>query len=495
MTGGTEFSEVQDISKETPEVVEAKQQLDRATIEPAAQLEKVGDVKQSEDLEKEVAAVVEAAPKLETPPAITLEGAGEAGKMTIESATDPVAIIDTNDGAGKVSSGANMDDVLIIDSNDGTSTVGIIDSNDGISAEAIIDTNDTTNRETIGTWPTPETGEQTDKAERENPHPLTDGGDPVSPFHDPVQEVSVADTGTAQIESDTEMSETIAAGTAIGQDELKAGEYDIHFEISGDTPDSGEFSRADVSTVEVDVGVGITTTADDTGQLAGVEAGAIATVEADASTAKTIGTEASQGSGIPIAEGGDTADGASPGGMEVGSVEEAEQIMPETGEDVQESPEFTGEIPKELKETLSPIQKMISRLMTEIDALKTELSTIMNEISGHKAKITEYEAGKEHLARQIEQMEYKFNPQNHPYIYSPGEEYSVEVPVFTDDGILYVTESFYVGNGELGHIYQLLRNSSHQIDTKISEEQGTIDNLKSTLNPIMNQINAERTPN
>ena len=47
-------------------------------------------------------------------------------------------------------------------------------------------------------------------------------------------------------------------------------------------------SRADVSAGHVEVGNGFTEEADDTDQAAGVEAGAIATVEADATTAKTI---------------------------------------------------------------------------------------------------------------------------------------------------------------------------------------------------------------
>ena len=66
------------------------------------------------------------------------------------------------------------------------------------------------------------------------------------------------------------------------------------------------YSRADVSAGHVEVGNGFTEEADDTDQAAGVEAGAIATVEADATTAKTIGTELSRGSGIPIDDGGDT---------------------------------------------------------------------------------------------------------------------------------------------------------------------------------------------
>jgi len=184
MTGGTESSEAE--VKITKEVVEASPEkkveineaaevqraTDKAAVSPEAVVEQ-GDPKAAENLVEAIKAAVPppeqaaessaAAREVQSvvsevstaAPAITLEGSGAEGKVTITEAAESVAIIDSNDGSSTVNTGPDMSDVaiidsndreVIIDSNDGSSTVGIIDSNDGISAEAIIDSNDGVNR-------------------------------------------------------------------------------------------------------------------------------------------------------------------------------------------------------------------------------------------------------------------------------------------------------------------------------------------------------------
>ena len=391
MTGGTEFSEVQEISKETPEVAEAKQQLERATIEPAAELEKVGDVKQSEDLEKEVVAAVEAAPKLETPPAVTLEGAGAEGKVTIEKAADTaadggrvtedrevVAAETAADGGRKTEDRVEVaaDETVMID------TVPFPER-PAAAAEA-------GSREAIGTWPTPEV-------------PAKAGAtiDPAAIIDTNDRETSPGSEGETSVGG----SSATIAKESDGQDESKPGEYGFHYEFNDDTPEMGEYSRADVSTDQVDFGDNSIAADDDNARLAGVEAGAIATAEANASTAKTIGTESSRESGIPVEDDNVSSDtqspaadggmdiGNIPGGLEVGSIEEVEQEILETGEptpsdetnpesseDVQDTHDRSDNYPEELVEHLAPIQEIIDTINNEIKILEEQLNNILVQI-------------------------------------------------------------------------------------------------------------------
>ena len=69
MTGGTEFSEVQETIKETPEVVEAKQTVDRAAFAPEDTVEKTSDFKEAEAVQEAFVAVMPAVQLSETPPA------------------------------------------------------------------------------------------------------------------------------------------------------------------------------------------------------------------------------------------------------------------------------------------------------------------------------------------------------------------------------------------------------------------------------------------
>jgi len=191
MGDGGKNSELPDVSKESEEVSEARESIDKATLKPEEDKESKGNIKEAEAAEKELVAAVEEAPDPK-PEDISLsvdnvkiDGVGD-GMITVESAPEPLAIIDSNDreviidsndreviidSNDRASTGPDLDGVAIIDSNDGTSRVGIIDSNDreviidsndGTSSVGIIDSNDGTNRdgdsrESIGTWPTPET--------------------------------------------------------------------------------------------------------------------------------------------------------------------------------------------------------------------------------------------------------------------------------------------------------------------------------------------------
>ena len=78
MTGGTGTENTKDVTPVINEVTEAKQELDRVTIEPVAAVEK-GDIQQSEDLQKAFVAVVPPVQALETPPA-PQESAPEPGQ-------------------------------------------------------------------------------------------------------------------------------------------------------------------------------------------------------------------------------------------------------------------------------------------------------------------------------------------------------------------------------------------------------------------------------
>ncbi len=94
MTGGTEFQEAAEAPREIQEVTEAKEQLDRAAFEPEEVVEKTGEIKESETLQDALKASVDAIPvveKAENPPAITLEGSDQTGKVTIEKGTDEPA--------------------------------------------------------------------------------------------------------------------------------------------------------------------------------------------------------------------------------------------------------------------------------------------------------------------------------------------------------------------------------------------------------------------
>jgi len=145
MDDGTQIQEVPEIPQEVQEVSEIIQQVDQAAFEPEAALEE-NDYNPAEELQEAVTEVIDAAPTLEAPPPITLEGAGAEGKVTITEAAEPAAIIDTNDGSSTVTTGPDMSDVAIIDSNDGISKVAdpvkIIDSNDGSAQPAEADTPD-----------------------------------------------------------------------------------------------------------------------------------------------------------------------------------------------------------------------------------------------------------------------------------------------------------------------------------------------------------------
>jgi uncharacterized coiled-coil protein SlyX len=280
MSDGTELTpapESLDITKEvqqeTREVTEAKQDLDRATIEPAAQLEKVGDVKQSEDLEKEVVAALETAPKLENPPAITLEGAGAEGKVTIERAAEAAAdggrmTEDREVGAANTAADrgpetedrveAAADETVMID------TVPL--------PETPIATTEIDGREAIGTWPTPEvpaaavtgaqdlagveTEEQADQSE-DQVRDSTPASEPGSSLRSPDSEdldshLSNAPRGnfsTAQTVSQ-KASSTIAAGESEGTtvttdsetdtEESSAGGSDPVSEVAAVSEMSGE---------------------------------------------------------------------------------------------------------------------------------------------------------------------------------------------------------------------------------------------------------------
>ncbi len=94
MTGGSEFQEAAEAPQEVREVSEVKEQLDRAAFEPEEVMEKTGEIKESEALQDALKASVDAIPvveKTENPPAITLEGSAQTGKVTIEKGTDEPA--------------------------------------------------------------------------------------------------------------------------------------------------------------------------------------------------------------------------------------------------------------------------------------------------------------------------------------------------------------------------------------------------------------------
>ncbi|MFN2113729.1 MAG: hypothetical protein ACK2TT_11465, partial [Anaerolineales bacterium] len=112
--------------------------------------------------------------KLVAPPAITLEGAGEEGKVTIAAAEEAAdGGRETEDREMIIDSNDMPDPEAIIDSNDGTSTVGIIDSND---REVIIDSNDGTSRVgIIDSNDTPASGVETVMIDTV-PLPEKDGG-------------------------------------------------------------------------------------------------------------------------------------------------------------------------------------------------------------------------------------------------------------------------------------------------------------------------------
>ena len=155
-------------------------------------MQKVGEVKQSEDLENEVVAAVEAAPKLETPPVVTLEGAGEAGRVVIESAADPVAIIDTND-------------------------------REVMAAEAAADGGPRTEDRELGIAETAADG-----------RPGTEDQEAIINTND--QETSPGSEGETSVGG----SSAIHAVASDGQEETKSGEYGFHYEFSGTTPEIGE---------------------------------------------------------------------------------------------------------------------------------------------------------------------------------------------------------------------------------------------------------------
>ena len=72
MTGGTEFTEAAEITKDTPELVEAKENLNRATYDAPADVQAREDIQisTSEGLENELKDAVDAVPEaLEAKPA------------------------------------------------------------------------------------------------------------------------------------------------------------------------------------------------------------------------------------------------------------------------------------------------------------------------------------------------------------------------------------------------------------------------------------------
>ncbi len=95
MADGIILSAVPEFPPESREVSEGKQQLDQAAFEPEATMEKTGEFKGAEDLQKELVAAVDSvqitpdlkATEVSTAPEITLEGLGDTGKITIERPT------------------------------------------------------------------------------------------------------------------------------------------------------------------------------------------------------------------------------------------------------------------------------------------------------------------------------------------------------------------------------------------------------------------------
>ena len=65
MTEGTQPQPPTEFTRETLEVTEAKQQLDRAAYDPAADVDPKGDIPRAETLEKAFVAAVELAPQLD----------------------------------------------------------------------------------------------------------------------------------------------------------------------------------------------------------------------------------------------------------------------------------------------------------------------------------------------------------------------------------------------------------------------------------------------
>jgi len=116
MSDGTEFQEIQKEPQESGELAEARQQLDRATIEPEAAVEKVADIKTSEAIEAAVKETVEGA----VPTAdrgretgdreVAADTAPEDGRPGTEEAAVPAADGGRETGDGEVVAGAAIGD-------------------------------------------------------------------------------------------------------------------------------------------------------------------------------------------------------------------------------------------------------------------------------------------------------------------------------------------------------------------------------------------------
>ena len=62
MSEGTQPQSATELPQETLEIIETREQLDRATTDPEAEMERTGDLQQAEDVQEAYVAVVEAAP-------------------------------------------------------------------------------------------------------------------------------------------------------------------------------------------------------------------------------------------------------------------------------------------------------------------------------------------------------------------------------------------------------------------------------------------------
>ena len=230
MPGGTELTAAEVQPQKEPEVLESPekgtevreaveelQKVDDATLAPEAVVEQ-GDYTVSENLQTAITEAVTAVPEvavrpgedLSTPepipgsesapatsegleaavPTITLEGAGVAGRVTIERAAEAAA-----DGGPKTEDRVEVaaDETVMID------TVPLPET-PAVTAEA--GSREADSRETIGTWPTPEVSGASSSSDGDVTPPPGDGMDPIPPSNDPTSGVhSVSGARTAEDDS------------------------------------------------------------------------------------------------------------------------------------------------------------------------------------------------------------------------------------------------------------------------------------------------------